>query len=119
MDIETIGLNIRKCRNAKKMRQEDLAQKANVSSNYISAVERGVKIPSVETLIDIMNALGVSADMIFCDVMKKKDLISAAGISSSTMAKLGKDEYVNVEVLVKICNALDANIGDIMDVIPD
>lgn len=51
--------------------------------------------------------------------MKKKDLISAAGISSSTMAKLGKDEYVNVEVLVKICNALDATIGDIMDVIPD
>ena len=51
--------------------------------------------------------------------MKKKDLISAAGISSSTMAKLGKDEYVNVEVLVKICNALDANIGDIMDVISD
>lgn len=51
--------------------------------------------------------------------MEKKDLISAAGISSSTMAKLGKDEYVNVEVLVKICNALDANIGDIMDVIPD
>ena len=55
MDIETIGLNIRKCRNAKKMRQEDLAQKANVSSNYISAVERGVKIPSVETLIDIIS----------------------------------------------------------------
>ena len=51
--------------------------------------------------------------------MKKKDLISASGVSSSTMAKLGKDEYVNVEVLVKICNALDANIGDIMDVIPD
>lgn len=51
------------------MRQEDLAQKANVSSNYISAVERGVKIPSDETLIDIMNALGVSADMIFCDVI--------------------------------------------------
>jgi len=40
VDIETIGLNIRKCRNAKKMRQEDLAQKANVSSNYISARER-------------------------------------------------------------------------------
>ena len=38
--------------------------------------------------------------------MKKKDLISAAGISSSTMAKLGKDEYVNVEVLVKIVTHL-------------
>ena len=42
VDIERLGLNIRKCSNAKKMRQEDLAQKANVSSNYISAVERGV-----------------------------------------------------------------------------
>lgn len=38
--------------------------------------------------------------------MKKKDLISAAGISSSTMAKLGKDEYVNVEVLVKFVTHL-------------
>ena len=38
--------------------------------------------------------------------MKKKDLISAAGIRSSTMAKLGKDEYVNVEVLVKIVTHL-------------
>ena len=47
VDIETIGLNIRKCRNAKKMRQEDLAQKANVSSNYISAVDR----PSMMYLI--------------------------------------------------------------------
>ena len=67
--------------------------------------------------------MGVSYSKLFkllIDIkMKKKDLISAAGISSSTMAKLGKDEYVNVEVLVKICNALDANIGDIMDVIPD
>ena len=69
VDIETIGLNIRKCRNAKMISQEDFAPKANVSSNYSSAVERGVKIPSVETLIDIMNALGVSADMIFCDVI--------------------------------------------------
>lgn len=51
--------------------------------------------------------------------MKKKDLIAAAGISSSTMAKLGKDECVNVEVLVKICNALGVNIGDIMDVVSD
>lgn len=89
MDIETIGLNIRKCRNAKKMRQEDLAQKANVSSNYISAVERGVKIPSVETLIDIMNALGVSADMIFCDVID-----AGVGMSSVLLEKRGKT-YLN------------------------
>lgn len=48
--------------------------------------------------------------------MKKKDLMQAAGISPSSMAKLGKDEFVSLEVLVKVCNALDVNIGDIVDI---
>ena len=51
--------------------------------------------------------------------MKKKDLMQAAGISPSSMAKLGKDEYVSLEVLVKICGALSVDIGDIMEVIED
>ncbi len=50
--------------------------------------------------------------------MKKKDLIQAAGISPSSMAKMGKDEYVSLEVLVKICVALNVNIGDIVEVVP-
>lgn len=50
--------------------------------------------------------------------MKKKDLMSAAKISPSTMAKLGKDEYVSVEVLVKVCHALSVDIGDIMEITP-
>ena len=48
--------------------------------------------------------------------MKKKDLMLAAGISPSSMAKLGKDEFVSLEVLVKICGALSVDIGDIMEV---
>ena len=51
--------------------------------------------------------------------MKKKDLMTAAGISPSSMAKLGKDEFVSLEVLVKICKALSVDIGDIMEVIID
>lgn len=51
--------------------------------------------------------------------MKKKDLMLAAGISPSSMAKLGKDEYVSLEVLVKICRALSVDIGDIMEMIPE
>lgn len=47
--------------------------------------------------------------------MKKKDLLQMSGISSSSMAKLGKDELVSLEVLLKICNALNVNIGDIVD----
>lgn len=49
--------------------------------------------------------------------MKKKDLISLTGMSSSSMAKLSKNEIVSLEVLIKICGVLNCNIGDIMDVI--
>ena len=51
--------------------------------------------------------------------MKKKDLIAATGISRGTMAKLGRDENVNTEVLVRICKALGCDVGDIMEIIPD
>ena len=46
--------------------------------------------------------------------MKRTDLKGMAGISSSTLAKLGKDEY---ESLDKICQALDCNIDKVMDII--
>jgi DNA-binding Xre family transcriptional regulator len=51
--------------------------------------------------------------------MKKKDLIAISGISKPTMAKLGRDEHVNTESLAKICKALQVDIGDIMEMIPD
>lgn len=47
--------------------------------------------------------------------MKKKELGEAAGISNTLIAKLGKNENVTVEVLVKICTALDCNIEDILE----
>ena len=51
--------------------------------------------------------------------LKKKDLLELSGISRATMAKLGKDENVNTESLVKICSALNVDIGDIVEVIPE
>ena len=50
---------------------------------------------------------------------KKKDLLAAAGISWASVTKLSKGETVSMEVLMKICKALDCNIGDIMDLIPE
>ena len=49
--------------------------------------------------------------------MKKKDLIALSGISRSTVAKLTRDENVNTDVLVRICNALACDVGDIMEVV--
>ena len=51
--------------------------------------------------------------------MKKKELGEVAGISNSLIAKLGKNENVTVDVLVRICFALDCGIDDIMELIPD
>lgn len=51
--------------------------------------------------------------------MSKADLRRAAGIAPNTMTKLRRDEEVSLTVLNKICAALNANIGDIMDFIPN
>lgn len=51
--------------------------------------------------------------------MKKIDLQAAAGLSSSTMAKLSKHQYVSMEVLVKICSALTVDIGDIVEIVSE
>lgn len=50
--------------------------------------------------------------------MKKKDLIKSSGISTASMAKLGRNENITTEVLAKVCNALKVDIGDIMEVLP-
>lgn len=47
--------------------------------------------------------------------MKRTDLIVSAGISANILAKLGKDEFVSMESLEKICKALNCNVGDIVD----
>ena len=49
--------------------------------------------------------------------MTKTEMRLKADISTTTLAKLGKNETVSMEVLLKICKVLDRNVGDIMDVI--
>ena len=49
--------------------------------------------------------------------LKKKDLREMAGISPSTIAKLGRNENINTEVIIKICQALKCDICDIMEII--
>lgn len=49
--------------------------------------------------------------------MTKTEMRLKADISTTTLAKLGKNETVSMEVLLKICKVLDCNVGDIMDVI--
>lgn len=47
--------------------------------------------------------------------MKKSALTELADVSSSTIAKLNRDEYVSLEVLERICRALRCDIGDVVE----
>ena len=51
--------------------------------------------------------------------MKKKDLRIATGMTTTALAKLGKNEHVNTEILAKICKALECNIEDIVEVVEE
>ena len=50
--------------------------------------------------------------------MKKKDLQASSGVSWASITKMSKNETVSMDVLMKICKALDCNIGDIVDLLP-
>ena len=51
--------------------------------------------------------------------INKTQLCEKAGITTNAMAKLGRNETVQVEILAKICKALECNVEDIMEIIPE
>lgn len=69
-NIKGIGNRIRYYRNEKKMSQEGLADKTDVTPVFISNIETGTKAPGLSLLIDIANALDVSADDLLTDSLK-------------------------------------------------
>ena len=95
MELESIGRNIRKYRLMKKLRQEDLAELANLTNNYIGAIERGEKIPSLETLIVIINALGVSAEMILADVIDTGYMVKDS-LLAEKLSKLSAEDRAKI-----------------------
>jgi DNA-binding Xre family transcriptional regulator len=48
--------------------------------------------------------------------LKKTDLCDKAGLSRSTLAKMGKEEYVALEVVERICNGLSCQVQDVIEV---
>ncbi len=82
MNMSSIGKRIRKYRKAKGWRQEDFAEKIGLSVTYTGMIERGEKVPKLETFITIANALGVSADLLLADV-----LLTGYTVKSSEMTE--------------------------------
>ena len=104
MELDAIGRNIRKFRKERHLRQEDLAEKTGLSANYIGMVERGEKTPSLETMIRIINALQVSADVILSDVLENGYVIKTSQLNEK-LENLSEEErrriYDVIDALLK------------------
>ena len=66
IDYKSIGTRIRAVRQEKKLTQEQLAEAVGVGVTHISHIETGNSVPSLQVMVDIINALGCSADELLC-----------------------------------------------------
>ena len=67
MDKKDLGQRIRFLRTEANLTQEELAEKADISPVYLREVERGQKVMGIDKFINIVKALGVSADYVLCN----------------------------------------------------
>lgn len=101
MDYRSIGENIRKYRKIRKMTQETLAERAGLSVNYIGSIERGEKLPSLETFITIVNQIGVSADCVLQDVVQANYELKMS-LLNEKLSILTPDQRETVEDVVDV-----------------
>ena len=101
LNYSSVGKNIKKYRVERKMTQDILAIKTGLTRSYVGMLERGEKMPSLETFINILNALEVSADMVLCDVLvtgyKVKD-----SLLSEKLSKVSREERARINDVVNV-----------------
>ena len=99
--LKSIGHNIQLARLAKGLTQESLAEKCDVSTKYISALERGITSGSISLIIDICNSLEITPNYIFRDAINVDclsnsiDLISKETLITYEKLKNDNKSFVN------------------------
>ena len=99
MDYTSIGKQIRRRRDELKLTQEKLAEQCDLSVSYMGAVERGDKIPSLETFIHITNVLGVSADRLLSGVLAVGNSYVASELSHDIADLSDKEQRMILDVM--------------------
>ncbi len=95
MNQKAIGRRIKAAREKRQLTQEQLAELVDLSTMHISVIERGVKLPKLETLINIANVLDVSADVLLQDVINNRAEIFSSEVST-LMNKLPQEDQRRV-----------------------
>lgn len=95
MDILAIGQRIKAAREQAHITQSELAKIIGLSTHYVSAIERGIKTPKLETFVAIAKALGISADWLLQSELGTTVNILVSDVSA-TMSKLPKDTQIRI-----------------------
>ena len=95
MNQKAIGRRIKAAREKKKLTQEQLAELVDLSPMHVSVIERGVKLPKLETLINIANVLDVSADVLLQDVVNNQVKLCASE-ASELVSQLPREDQKRV-----------------------
>ena len=95
MNQKAIGRRIKTARENKRLTQEQLAELVDLSPMHVSVIERGVKLPKLETLINIANVLDVSADVLLQDVVNNQTKLFASE-ASELINQLPRDDQRRV-----------------------
>ena len=98
MDARAVGQRIKAAREKKNMTQEDLAACIDISPTHVSVIERGTKIPRMDTFVAIANVLGVSAD----DLVVDRATAGVASELSAAIEALPHEERMRVLKVVSV-----------------
>ena len=104
MNSASIGKRIRTCREQKGWTQQAFAEKVGISIAYTGMIERGEKIPKLETFIRIANVLEVSADLLLADVINAQpfsDTSARAEVVNSLSKESRERIYDVIDTLLR------------------
>ena len=99
MEKLTMGDRIRETRRKQGLTQEQLAERVDVTLEYISQIERGLKIPSMQVFIKLVEVLDVSADYLLRDAVSTRNLYGDKHIGAR-LARLTPKQRVALEALI-------------------
>ncbi len=108
IDYAALGSRIRSSRKTKGLSQEKLGEICSISTAHVGHIERGTRIPSLETLFKISKELNVSMDYLFFDSQNDMD-----DIFKSISAQLAGKDGEKVKVFISTVKALADKIDDL------
>ena len=108
MERVNIGKRIKECRIAAGMTQMQLAEALDLSPNHVSAMERGAKIPKLETFVKLINLLGVSSDTLLGDVLH----YSRNAWANQLDPRIAKLDQVKFQFLLEMVDVFLNNMVD-------